>query len=335
MVALVRAHDWAANPLGDPADWSPALVTAASFVLESKFPAALVWGPELITIYNDAFRPILGDKPEALGRPFDHIWAEAWDALEPMVKRAFSGEAVYSEDLPLAIERFGRREQANFTFCYSPVRGPDGTVQGIVDTVMETTRTVEFRARSTILNRELGHRLKNMMTMVQAVATQSLRRVVDREAISTFTDRIGALSSAHEVLLKNNWESAPIERVIARTIRPHGGDGFVLAGEDLLLGERAVLSLSLLLHELATNATKYGALSVPEGQVAVSWRCEGEALVVEWRERGGPPAVESTTKGFGSRLIAGGLVNTGDVSTHYGDEGFEATFRAPLREVEA
>src|SRR6185503_6809392 len=121
----VREFDWGATPLGPSRDWPPELKTVVRQILESRFPAAIVWGPAYTTIYNDAFLPILGDKPEALGRSF--------------AERAYAGEATYISDFPLVIDRYGKPEQAWFTFCYSPLRLSDGTVAGMIDTVVETT----------------------------------------------------------------------------------------------------------------------------------------------------------------------------------------------------
>ncbi|MCE3248188.1 MAG: domain S-box protein, partial [Geminicoccaceae bacterium] len=146
MGALARAHDWAATPLGSPNDWPPSLRTAVGMVLNSRFPAALVWGRGLVTIYNDAFRPILGQKPEALGRSFADVWSEAWAEIGPIAERAFRGEATYVEDFPLVVERNGYPEQAYFTFCYSPVRDEAGEVVGFLDTVIETTKRIRAEA---------------------------------------------------------------------------------------------------------------------------------------------------------------------------------------------
>jgi signal transduction histidine kinase/CheY-like chemotaxis protein len=142
MGARIRAHDWAATPLGPLEAWPPGLRTAVGIVIASRFPACLVWGPRLVTIYNDAFRPILGAKPEALGRPFDEVWAEAWHIIGPIAARAFAGEATFIEDFPLVVERAGHPEQAYFTFCYSPVRDEAGAIAGFLDTVVETTAKV-------------------------------------------------------------------------------------------------------------------------------------------------------------------------------------------------
>ncbi len=98
------------------------------------FPQAIVWGPQLITLYNDAFTPILGNKPYALGRTFSEVWSEAWAEISPICDAAFQGHATYIENFPLVIERGQAQEQAYFTFCYSPIRDPQGAVVGMLDT---------------------------------------------------------------------------------------------------------------------------------------------------------------------------------------------------------
>jgi two-component sensor histidine kinase len=336
MVGKVLAFDWTATPLGAPSAWAPELISAACTVLESKFPMALLWGPEFTTIYNDAFVPILGDKGDQLGQPFSVTWSEVWKDIAPLVKRAYRGEATFIENYPLTLDRFGYPERTWFTFCYSPVRMGDGTVAGMLDTVMETTPMMTAQLRSDILNKELLHRLKNTMSLVQSIAMQSLKMVPERAPVETFLRRILALSNAHDVLQDQNWESGTIRQVVTRMLSLHGGlDHFRLEGEDVRIDSRATLSLSLILHELATNAAKYGALSVPDGRVDIGWRVEGAAgelmLRLWWRERGGPPAAPPTRRGFGSRLVGMGLAGAGTVERHYRPEGFEAAFHAPLK----
>jgi PAS domain S-box-containing protein len=127
-------------------------------MLASKFPACLVWGPDLITIYNDAFKPILGAKPEALGRPFKEVWSEVWDEIGPIAERAMAGEATFIKHFPLMVERNGYPEEAFFTFCYSPVRDENGAIVGFLDTVVETTTEVKTRV-ALQADREHLHRL--------------------------------------------------------------------------------------------------------------------------------------------------------------------------------
>ncbi len=145
MADLVRALDWSSTPLGPIESWPPELLATAMLVLGNPFPAALIWGRELITIYNDGFRPILGGKAEALGRSFADIWSEAWNDIGPIAERAMAGEATFIKDYPLVVERNGEPELAFFTFSYSPVRGADGSVLGMMDTVVETTEAVRAR----------------------------------------------------------------------------------------------------------------------------------------------------------------------------------------------
>lgn len=147
MGELVRAFDWASTPLGPRGDWPRSLRTAVGMVLGSRVPMALLWGPELILIYNDACRELAGQKhPRALGRSTREVWNEVWHINEPIFARVLErGEATYLEDQLFPIERSGCREDAYFTLCYGPVRGEDGRVVGSLVTLMETTE--RFRER--------------------------------------------------------------------------------------------------------------------------------------------------------------------------------------------
>src|SRR5687767_2589566 len=124
MGALMRGKDWAATPLGPAQSWPQSLRTAVSILLNSRYPMFLFWGPQLIKIYNDGYRPITGDKhPWALGRSATEVWPEIWDDIGPMVERVVSdGEATWSEDLRLFMHRRGFPEEVFFTFSYSPIR---------------------------------------------------------------------------------------------------------------------------------------------------------------------------------------------------------------------
>ncbi len=152
MAERIRNHDWAATPLGPLDRWPDALKTTVALCLASRFPQAILWGPALLTLYNDAFIPILGQKPLALGKPFSEVWQEAWADIGMMADRAMAGEAVYIEDFPLTINRNGGPERAYFTFCYSPIRGHDGEVLGMLDTVTETTSSVVTNQRLNFLD---------------------------------------------------------------------------------------------------------------------------------------------------------------------------------------
>lgn len=213
----------------------------------------------------------------------------------------------------------------------------------LVEQVGDRTHGAIARARAEqeqhILNEELSHRMKNTLAIVQAIATQTLREVSEKDAVTALTQRIGALSRAHDALLKKRWASAALEDVAKATLAAFDQAGrFHLDGPSLQIGPRATLSLSLLLHELATNAVKYGALSVPEGRVTITWTIERsteeETLRMYWAETGGPPVQQPAGRGFGSRLITMGLIGTGGVELSYHHAGLIASMEAPLSQMQ-
>lgn len=210
-----------------------------------------------------------------------------------------------------------------------------GFVRSVADRTYAAVAKVRAEAEQKLLNLELSHRLKNTMAMVQAIAGQTLRAAGDREAVRAFERRLHALGTAHDVLLHGNWSAAPIAEVISSALRPVADETrFTLAGPPIELDPRACLSLSLLSHELATNAVKHGALSNETGRVAVAWRIEGQdasaMLVLDWQERGGPPARPGGRTGLGSKLIRAGLLGSGGTEIRFTPAGFEASFTAPL-----
>jgi PAS domain S-box-containing protein len=187
-----------------------------------------------------------------------------------------------------------------------------------------------------LLHEELGHRMKNSMALVQAIASQTLRGAGDRAAVKAFTQRVQALSRAHDVLLQQSWASANLADVVIGAVSAQADAARItVTGPDISLDPKAALSLSLLLHELATNAVKYGSLSVADGIVDVNWRKQDDALVMTWTERGGPPVVPPERTGLGSRLIDIGMVGTSDVRKRFDSSGFSAEFRAPLQLIES
>ncbi|MCK5931014.1 MAG: GAF domain-containing protein [Fulvimarina manganoxydans] len=244
--------------------------------------------------------------------------------------------------LNLPVIRNGRLVLVVFVHRSEPYRWADDDlwfVRQVGDRTQAAIAQIEAEAQQNVLNQELSHRLKNTLAMVQAICKQTLKDVENREAVDALTRRIHALSAAHEVLLRKSWSSARIREVASAVLatfdRP---DAIELSGADLTLGARAALCFSLVVHELGTNALKYGALSVPEGRVRIGWRIEGDGedaeLVFRWSEHGGPPAVEpSSRRGFGSRLIRMGLTGTGGVETSYGNEGLSVVMRASLIQI--
>lgn len=217
----------------------------------------------------------------------------------------------------------------------SPIRGAEGEVARILSVSRDRTALRQAQEQQEIVNREISHRLKNTMAMVQAIVAQTLRGVADRAPVEALTDRLHALAAAHDTLLESGWRVADLGEVARGVLDPFDRSGRVrLAGPPVDLGARAAQSLALLLHELGTNALKYGALSSPEGAVDLTWAVEERdgtpTLGLDWRERGGPPVAPPQGQGFGSRLVRMGLLGTGSTVVRFNSEGVEVAFSAPL-----
>ena len=181
---------------------------------------------------------------------------------------------------------------------------------GMIGIFIDVSETRAYQHRQALLVNELNHRVKNTLATVQSLARQSFRTSDPDTAIATFDARLIALSAAHDILTREQWEDASLSDVIDQAILPWQGGGkarFDLSGPPVRVLPRIALGLAMALHELATNAVKYGALSVERGRVAISWRMEGHSLDLVWREIDGPKVASPTREGFGSRLLRKGL----------------------------
>lgn len=329
MPKSIEAFDWSATPLGPMERWSPALRTTYDMLMGTGFAACATWGPEQTLIYNGSYIEFLGERhPGALGRPIDEVWHDVWADIQPLIDRALSGESVYMENLHLVTTRNGDPEDTYWTFSYSPLRDGD-RIEGILDIAMETTARVAAERRNALLVAETTHRLKNTMTMVQAIAQQSLRGVADRATLKRFDQRLQALASAHDVLHQEHWESADLLALVDSTLRKVVDPArYDVSGPTLEVSARVAQTLCLVMHELATNAIKHGAWSGAEGHVDIAWGLDKGIVKLEWREVGGPIVVAGKTKGFGSKLISSGLAGTGEVETRFDPDGLKVTFTA-------
>lgn len=187
---------------------------------------------------------------------------------------------------------------------------------------------------------ELVHRIKNNMAVVQSIARLTLKSAQpDEQALATFLSRLGALANAHNLLLRNQWQGASLLDVVIAAINPFDRDlsPFCVSGDNVLLPSRLAKTMIFALHELCTNAMKYGALGVPNGEILVSWRVlqdrEARTLLFSWEERSGP-AIHSTParRGFGTRMIERWLTREsgGTATITYREEGLLFELSAPL-----
>jgi two-component sensor histidine kinase len=186
------------------------------------------------------------------------------------------------------------------------------------------------------LAQELSHRVKNTLAVIQAIATQTKRGATDLEQFFlAFEGRLRALSEAHTLLTGGAREHAELSAIVNAALAAFDvGTRVHIDGPPVRLTASPTVALTLMLHELATNATKYGALSKPAGRVDVVWRDtveEGHAwILLTWRERDGPPVVPPQSQGFGSRLLAASAQQLGgSVATDYLPDGLNYSIRFP------
>ncbi len=191
-------------------------------------------------------------------------------------------------------------------FTASPIRDEASNTVGTIIEVRDIAEEKRADERQRLLMNELNHRVKNTLATVQALAWQTFK-ASDRDAIERFTGRLNILSKAHDILTGTAWHKAAIRDIVSSAIEPFGPDRFELDGPSCDAHPKIAISFAMVLHELGTNALKYGSLSVPSGAVRVHWTCQHlpdrTELVMTWEETGGPAVVPPSRRGFGTRLI--------------------------------
>lgn len=185
-----------------------------------------------------------------------------------------------------------------------------------------------------LIHAELHHRIKNMLATVGAITHQSLRTATSMAHASQAIDgRFAALARAHDQLTRVSWDNATLDNTVRNAIEPfdQGNGRFVISGDDIGITSSAVIAFAMVLNELCTNTTKFGALSLPAGKVEVSWKLADQRLLFSWTESGGPPVTEPTRKSFGTRMMTSlGQQLKGTVDLAYLPGGFVFTLDVPL-----
>ncbi len=210
-----------------------------------------------------------------------------------------------------------------------PVRDGEGSIVRWLGTCTDVHDLKLAKEHADLLAKELNHRVKNTLQTVQAIASHSLRRLPGHEtAYEDFIGRIQALSGVHSLLTKAEWRPTDLGTVLRLALTPFGldekgDDRFTLHGPRIELDAKKTQSFAMALHELATNAAKYGALSNQEGKVIVTWTCKNDQLALEWRERGGPAVEEPKRRGFGSLMLTRllSMEIQGEISIAFDKEG--------------
>lgn len=215
------------------------------------------------------------------------------------------------------------------------IRDVNGRALRVVGVVLDITDIKEAEQRQRLLFDELNHRVKNTLSIVQALAQQTLRtRPEPADFAEAFTDRLASLARAHSLLTHGSWGDADLRDIVATALAAFIDEGrpIEIGGDSVMISASTTITLSLMLHELATNAAKYGALSVPQGRVTVRWSAvdadSAIAIDLDWQEHGGPPASPPNKRGFGSRLLAGSAEQIGgQLETEYAATGLRCRLR--------
>ncbi|HVI33811.1 sensor histidine kinase [Phenylobacterium sp.] len=210
--------------------------------------------------------------------------------------------------------------------------GQDGVASHVLGTVQDITEEVQARDRQALMMAELNHRVKNNLATVQSMAAQTARHATDLKAFTEdFEGRLVALARTHDVLTHNAWVGAELSVLVARELEAFRGR-VRTSGPEVRLTAGQALAVGLMLHELATNAAKYGALTTTDGRIDVAWSLVRGELALTWTESGGPLVSPPVHAGFGTRLI-GGLTRSdlqGRTETVWRPEGLQFELRAPL-----
>jgi two-component sensor histidine kinase len=210
-------------------------------------------------------------------------------------------------------------------YFQAPTHGGAARGTGLVRDVTEFRRWEESQR---LLIGELNHRVKNMLAVIQSIARQTQRTTTGVDAfIEAFGNRVQALAAAHDILTQRRWSGAGLGQIVHAAMASFAVEGgqIEISGPEIRLGPDATISFAMAFHELATNALKHGALSVPEGQVKIFWNINAAGrVVVRWTESGGPKVEPPTRKGFGSRLLEQGIAREldGVAEADYCAEGF-------------
>jgi len=219
-------------------------------------------------------------------------------------------------------------------FTASPIRDEASQTVGTIIEVLDISEQKEAQQRQRLLLNELNHRVKNTLAMVQAIAYQTFKQGREpADTRETFEGRIAALASAHDLLTGRGWSAAPLREVIHKSLAGLAGKGQLdLDGPEIMLPPETAVSISIAIHELATNALKYGSLSVPEGVVNIRWSDAAGRFTLKWQECHGPPVGAAGPRGFGLRLIEQGLSREldGRVELDFSKDGLVCTVDAPL-----
>ena len=320
-------------------DLGPFVVAAETTRMAMVFTDAKETGNPII-FANDSFLSLTRyRRKEVLAQSFNFIMARGAD---PEVVAQIDAEFEGGSDSGAEV-LCRRKDGSEFwaTMFISPVLDKGGNVVQHFASLVDLTKHKDEQAQLEMLVDELNHRVKNTLSTVQSIAWQALRKASDPAVIrEDIESRLFALSRSHDLLSRENWTGAGLLDLVNDALEPFGvvhgrAERIVIRGKNIRITPKVTLALGIALHELATNAVKYGAFSNEAGSILIDWTIElmpdGDHLVMRWLERDGPPVAPPSRKGFGSRVIERGLAHEleGTVHLDYRADGVACAINFP------
>ncbi|RVB80336.1 chemotaxis protein CheR [Mesorhizobium sp. M6A.T.Cr.TU.014.01.1.1] len=282
----------------------------------------------VVRTFTPAASPFFSLRPSDVGRPLTELSSQLdYPELKQHIDAVFeTGETLK--------HHLARDDQGRFHMVrINPYRDKDNRIQGVVVTLVDVTTLAEAETQNQVLISELNHRVKNMLAVVASIANRTRENSESKEEFAeALIGRLHAMSRAYGLLSKERWKEASISELLRQELEPFGSDRFELDGAEEKLSPQQGLSLSMAIHELATNAAKYGALSKQQGRVALKWSADGDVFRLAWREKNGPPVRKPEVNGFGLSLLQGeiGYRLGGNVETAFNRDGLEVQITFPM-----
>jgi PAS domain S-box-containing protein len=308
-------------------------------VVQYSLDAVMSLGPDgSIRTWNPGSEMLFGyPANEVIGQPASILYPEnAQLEYEETYRELRLGNSVRRD----VLRRHKDGHLLNVNINVAPMRAADGTLSGFSAIIRDISDRKQHEEHLRLVMRELSHRSKNLLAVIQAMARQTARSSNDLDEFErNYSQRLQALSASHDLLVNQNWHGAPLGDLLRSILSPFDddvADRIELIGPSLFVTPTAAQNLALSIHELATNASKYGALSVPTGRVTIEWHVEKsedgqERLALNWKEVDGPIVEAPKRRGFGhiviNRMIAQAL--DAEVDLEFAPEGVSWTLQMP------
>jgi PAS domain S-box-containing protein len=312
----------------------------AMFFMDAQAP------DHVIIFANDSFLRMTGyAREEVLGQPLEFLLVSDDEQDSLPLKNL---EIAFTRDTDGELELCFRRKDASIfhvDIFITAVRDKSGALVQHFASIIDLTRHKRAQKHARMMIDELNHRVKNTLATVQSIVRQALRQNSPPSEIQVAIEsRIFALSRSHNLLTRTSWDGAKLLDLVRTSVEPFAvidgrTDRISIDGPDITLMSSMTVALGIALHELATNAVKYGALSNAEGSIAIDWTYShlpdgDDELVIDWKERGGPTVTAPTVRGFGSKVIERGLPHElgGSALLDFQREGLVCTVKIPMGE---